>query len=81
MKGIIENMPPEAREERLREITGALVGVVSSAPDMTLSAALSATASQHRMAVSQVKHGLSYALAHGHLRLDAFDGLTVGEPR
>jgi len=78
MTGVIENMPVEARLERLKSLAEVLLTIVRQHNgSLSLTEALSEAASQLRTAISQVKQGLNYALSTRMLRLDADDTLTA----
>lgn len=77
MPGVVENMPVEARLERLRALAEAILSIVRERGSMTLIDALSATAARLRTAVSQVKQGLNYALSNSMLRLTGDDMLSA----
>lgn len=77
MPGVLENMPVEARLQRLRDLADVLLSIVSERGSMTLVEALSAAAARLRTAVSQVKQGLNYALSNHMLRLNADDTLSA----
>jgi hypothetical protein len=75
--GVIENMPAEARMERMRILAAYLVEIVRQNGAMKIMDALNAIATKLRTAVSQVKYGLNYALSNSLLRLDADDRLVA----
>jgi len=69
MPGIIEDMPFEARMERIKEIAVALAELVRRFANITVADALKKAAEQLRVAISQVKYGLNYALSRNMFRL------------
>lgn len=77
MPGVLENMPVEARLQRLRDLAEVLLNIVRERGSMSLVDALSAAAARLRTAVSQVKQGLNYALNNSMLRLGAGDVLSA----
>jgi len=76
MAGVLENMPPVAREDRLRELAGTLRDVVRERGSSPLRDTLNTAAARLRIPVSQVKQGAVFAFANGILRLDADDMVT-----
>lgn len=77
MTGVVENMPVEARRERLQTLAEVLLQIVKDHGAMLLGDALNAAAAQLRTAISQVKQGLNYALSNSMLRLGADDMLSA----
>lgn len=79
MTGVIENMPAEARQQRLQALAEVLREIVRAADNsvMRMADALSAAAAKLRTAISQIKQGLNYALSHSLLRLSPNDELSL----
>lgn len=75
--GLLELMPPAARSQRLEALTGLLVEELTLQGSASLGSVLGAVAGSQRMAVSQLKRALSYALAHGRILLDGEDQLSI----
>lgn len=75
--GVLENMPVEARLERLQSLADVLLRIVQQAGQIRLADALTEAAATLRTAISQIKQGLNYALSNSMLRLSANDMLTA----
>ena len=69
MPGVIEDMPFEARMQRMREIAEELVALLRQMGSMDVMEALRKAAGHLRVAISQVKYGLSYALSNSMVTL------------
>lgn len=70
MPGVIEDMPFEERMQRIRAIAVALVELVKQVGQLGVMAALEQVATQLRLAISQIKYGLNYALSRDMVRLN-----------
>ncbi|SDH37187.1 hypothetical protein SAMN04488590_3160 [Microbacterium sp. 77mftsu3.1] len=77
MLGVIANLPPAAREQRLQELSDALGDAVEPTFTLHMDAALDAVAARLRIARSEVKRGLNHGLARGALNLDHRDHLSA----
>lgn len=75
MTGVIENMPVEARMQRLETLATFLLELIRQSGSMSITDALEAAAAALRTAISQIKQGLNYALNNSMLRLEADDML------
>lgn len=78
MTGVIENMPAEARLERMQNLADLLVKIVreNNGP-MLVSEALNKLAAELRTAISQIKYGLNYALSNSMLSIGSDDRLVA----
>lgn len=70
MPNSIEYLPFDKRIERLKEIADQIVAVLQTGPK-PLSTLLQQVAEQFRLAMSQVKYGLTYAKSSGRVTVDA----------
>ena len=77
MLGVIANLPPAAREQRLQELSDALGETIAPTVTLHMNDALDAVAARLRIARSEVKQGLNYGLARGALNLDHRDHLSA----
>ena len=75
--GLIENMPPAQAEGRKRYLADQVKLALQASGPATMHEVLTTVASADRIAISQVKHGLNHAIAHGTVILTADDVLRL----
>jgi hypothetical protein len=70
MPDAIEYLPFDQRIERLKEIADSIVDLLKRTGPQELTAFLQSVAQEFRLAMSQVKYGLTYAKSTGAVSVD-----------